>query len=106
MFKNAGTGTDGAMAGRGREKKERRSQDEMHNWFLNPLLTRSSAGYDNLGSYAFNTKTKSHQFCKSCGSSILIDFLRSEQGETDPAKDILAVNVSFLILSQLLEVSK
>lgn len=50
-------------------------------------------GYDNLGSYAFNTKTKSHRFCKSCGTSIMIDFQRNLQGETDPAKDILAVNV-------------
>ena len=52
-----------------------------------------NAGYDNLGSYAFNTKTKSHRFCKSCGTSIMIDFQRNLQGETDPAKDILAVNV-------------
>jgi hypothetical protein len=53
----------------------------------------TSIGYENLGSYQFNTKTKSHKFCKSCGSSILIDFRRTEQGEPDPAKDILAVNV-------------
>lgn len=61
------------------------------------VLTICIAGEDNLGSYAFNTKTKNHRFCKSCGSSILIDFLRSEQGETDPAKDIIAVNVRFTI---------
>ncbi|KAE9381601.1 hypothetical protein N431DRAFT_458175 [Stipitochalara longipes BDJ] len=51
-------------------------------------------GYDNLGSHVFNTKTKPHKFCKTCGSSILADFERIKQGETDdPAGDILAVNV-------------
>jgi len=50
-------------------------------------------GYDNLGSHVFNTKTKPHKFCKTCGSSILADFERIKQGETtDPARDILAVN--------------
>jgi hypothetical protein len=51
-------------------------------------------GYDNLGSHFFNTKTKAHKFCKTCGSSILADFDRINQGQTDdPARDILAVNV-------------
>jgi hypothetical protein len=71
-------------------------------------LTSILPGYDNLGSYAFNTKTKSHRFCKSCGSSIMIDFQRPQQGETDPTKDILAVNVrlafpfSFPLLASIL----
>ena len=59
-------------------------------------------GYDDLGSYAFNTKSKAHKFCKTCGSSILIDFQRSEQGETDPAKDIVAVNVRFVFFHWIL----
>ncbi|KAN0122377.1 centromere protein V [Hyaloscypha variabilis] len=51
-------------------------------------------GYDNLSSYVFHTKTKSHKFCKTCGSSILADFEVFKQGQTvDPARDILAVNV-------------
>jgi len=55
----------------------------------------TSLGYDNLSSHVFNTKTKPHKFCKTCGSSILADFQRIKRGETDdPARDILAVNVS------------
>jgi len=50
-------------------------------------------GYENLTSYTFNTCTRFHKFCKTCGSSILIDFRLAEQGETDPRKDILALNV-------------
>lgn len=42
----------------------------------------------------FNTKTKPHKFCKTCGSNILADFERIKLGETDdPARDILAFNV-------------
>ncbi|KAE8447468.1 hypothetical protein EG329_010741 [Mollisiaceae sp. DMI_Dod_QoI] len=52
-----------------------------------------SCSYDNLGSYRFNTKTKSHKFCKTCGTSVGIDFLRAEQGEPDPAKDTFGINV-------------
>jgi len=50
-------------------------------------------GYDNLGSYKFNTKTKAHVFCKTCGTSVGIDFLRAEQGEPDPAKDTFGINI-------------
>jgi len=46
--------------------------------------------------YEFNTKTRSHKFCKTCGSSILIDFLDDTRGEEDSRKDILALNVSHL----------
>ena len=52
-------------------------------------------GEENLASYAFKTKTKEHKFCRTCGSSILIDLRRDAEGETDPRRDILAVNVSF-----------
>lgn len=55
-------------------------------------------GYDYLAGYRFGTKKKVHKFCKACGSSILIDFMRPEQGIEDPTKDILAVNVCFLSL--------
>lgn len=59
-------------------------------------VTRS-IGYDNLADYLFGAKKKPHKFCKTCGSSILIDFKRMEYGETDPEKDKLAVNVGSAI---------
>jgi hypothetical protein len=58
-------------------------------------------GYKNLGSHVFNTKTKPHKFCKSCGSSILVDFERIKLGETDdPARDVLTVNVGLIPMLQ------
>jgi hypothetical protein len=52
-------------------------------------------GYDNLSEYYFGSNDKAHKFCKTCGSSILIDFKMIERGVTDdPEKDHLAVNVS------------
>ncbi|KAF8866565.1 hypothetical protein BDZ45DRAFT_276409 [Acephala macrosclerotiorum] len=50
-------------------------------------------GYEKLGRYKFASKTKDHVFCKNCGTSIGIDFLRAEQGECDPAKDTFGINV-------------
>ena len=44
-----------------------------------------------LQSYYFGKMTKSHQFCKLCGSSILIDFASSSFEKERP---YLAVNVS------------
>jgi hypothetical protein len=43
--------------------------------------------------YYFGNKKKAHKFCKTCGTSILIDFKRNEYGETNLEKDDLAVNV-------------
>lgn len=41
-------------------------------------------------------KQKIHKFCKTCGSSILIDFRKIELGITDnPEEDTLAINVKF-----------
>jgi hypothetical protein len=61
---------------------------------LSKLQLTPTLGYENLSSYEFATKLKSPKSCKSCGSSIGIDFNFLDQGEEDPAKDILAINVS------------
>ena len=61
---------------------------------LNEKEITSTIGYENLANYLFGAKKKPHKFCKTCGTSILIDFKRMEYGETDPEKDNLAVNVS------------
>jgi hypothetical protein len=69
------------------------SQNTIHSLYV-------STGYDNLGVHTFNTKKALHKFCKTCGSSILADFDRVNHGDTeDPARDILAVNVSLLLAS-------
>lgn len=56
-------------------------------------------GEDNISSYEWNWKQRHHKFCKTCGSSLMIDFRLPVWGEgdakTDPRKDIIAVNVSF-----------
>ncbi len=39
-------------------------------------------GYENLSSYEFNTKTRSHKFCKACGSSILVGFEQISEKRT------------------------
>ena len=81
---------------------------------LSPLLAALSKpsvelteilGEENLGSYRFNSTKSNHKFCKTCGSSLLIDFERPHQGEKDPAKDIMAVNVCSLLLSAPILVS-
>ncbi|KAL2072501.1 hypothetical protein VTL71DRAFT_11844 [Oculimacula yallundae] len=50
-------------------------------------------GFETLGEYKFNTKLKTHKFCKNCGTSILIDFNRTHPGGPEPENDILAINV-------------
>jgi hypothetical protein len=47
------------------------------------------SGYDHLRSYFFGTKTRTHKFCPTCGSSILIDFNRIHE-----RRDELGINVS------------
>lgn len=68
-----------------------------HNGYLLVYPTRKDVvfhtGFEDLASYEFHTKKKSHKFCKNCGSSLYIDFQRPQQGVTDPDKDLLAVNV-------------
>lgn len=54
-----------------------------------------------MGTYKFNTKTKAHKFCKTCGTSIGIDFLRAEQGEKDPSKDTFGINVRVTLMKAL-----
>ncbi len=59
-------------------------------------------GYDTLGEYSFGKKLCTHKFCKTCGSSILIDFNGAFAGGKDagtdiePSKDTIATNVSVL----------
>ena len=46
-------------------------------------------GYDHLHSYTFGAKRRTHKFCPTCGSSVLIDFNGIYEG-----KDTLGINVS------------
>lgn len=68
-------------------------------------------GYDTLGEYSFGKKLCTHKFCKTCGSSILIDFNGAFAGGKDagkdiePSKDTVATNVSVCLLSRALPVS-
>ncbi|ATZ46360.1 hypothetical protein BCIN_01g09710 [Botrytis cinerea B05.10] len=49
---------------------------------------------ENMGSYKWRHKVADHRFCKTCGSSIMIDLRRPEIfGETDPRKDMVGINV-------------
>lgn len=60
-------------------------------------LIHMFSGSENLVGYKMGAKQKVHKFCKTCGSSILIDFRKLELGITDdPEEDTLAVNVRFL----------
>ncbi|KAK6613875.1 hypothetical protein H4I96_00196 [Botrytis cinerea] len=48
---------------------------------------------ENMGSYKWRHKVADHRFCKTCGSSIMIDLRRPEIfGETDPRKDMVGIN--------------
>ncbi|KAF7906550.1 hypothetical protein EAF00_000829 [Botryotinia globosa] len=49
---------------------------------------------EKMGSYKWGHKVADHRFCKTCGSSIMIDLRRPETfGETDPRKDMVGINV-------------
>ncbi|CZT01551.1 uncharacterized protein RCO7_02131 [Rhynchosporium graminicola] len=50
-------------------------------------------GFESLGEDKFNTKLKTHKFCKTCGTSILIDFNGTVPAKRDTDHDILAINV-------------
>lgn len=52
-----------------------------------------SSGFENLGAYLFGEKNKPHRFCKTCGTSILIDFSNSK---SEKERERTAVTVSFL----------
>lgn len=58
---------------------------------ISQLMLRK--GYENLQDYVWNTKRVAHKFCKTCGTRIGVDFRFAEGGQTDPAKDIFAINV-------------
>ena len=49
------------------------------------------SGYDELGKYEFGSKTRTHLFCKQCGTSILIDFSKVNHQEL---RNHCALNVS------------
>lgn len=48
------------------------------NGYLNVYPLRKNvifqSGFDELGSYRFYGQTRAHMFCKTCGTSLLIDF--------------------------------
>ena len=46
--------------------------------------------YEELGSYVFASQTRVHKFCKTCGTSLLVDF---ENAEDESSKKHNAVNV-------------
>lgn len=58
--------------------------------------------------YKFGDKNKSHLFCKTCGSSIGIDFRAKDRGIMEDEKDRLALNVGTLLFchSTLLALSR
>lgn len=65
------------------------------NGYLNVYPLRKNvvfqSSYDDLGSYTFGNETRTHKFCRHCGTTLLIDF---EKAEYEPVKSLLAVNVS------------
>ncbi len=48
------------------------------NGYLNVYPLRKDvewqSGFDELGSYRFAGQTRAHKFCKTCGTSLIIDF--------------------------------
>jgi hypothetical protein len=64
------------------------------NGYLNvyPLCKNVSfqSSYEELGSYAFASQTLVHKFCRTCGTSLLIDFGRAEE---EGVREHYAVNV-------------
>lgn len=55
------------------------------------IMLHHVTGYENLQDYFFGPMKKAHKFCKTCGSSVMIDFLRDPH---DPRGDCIAMNVS------------
>ncbi|APA06454.1 predicted protein [Sclerotinia sclerotiorum 1980 UF-70] len=54
----------------------------------------SEGAEEKMGSYRWGNKIADHRFCKNCGNSILVDLCRPDAfGETDPRKDMIAINV-------------
>jgi len=53
------------------------------NGYLNVYPLRKNVSfqspYEELGSYAFASQTRVHKFCRTCGTSLLIDFERAEE---------------------------
>jgi hypothetical protein len=68
------------------------------NGYLNVYPLRKNvvfqSQYDELGSYAFGPQTRVHKFCKTCGTSLLIDF---EKAEYELIRPFFAVNVRSLL---------
>ncbi|RDW67846.1 hypothetical protein BP6252_09242 [Coleophoma cylindrospora] len=50
-------------------------------------------GADNLKEFILPLREKQiHKFCKSCGARVMIDLQKMKAGETDPEKDVVAIN--------------
>ncbi|MCJ1248034.1 hypothetical protein MMC30_005249 [Trapelia coarctata] len=64
------------------------------NGYINIQIKREDVvfhqGYDNLKDYRFASKKFDHKFCSTCGSSIMIDFLK---GMMDYFGDAVSINV-------------
>lgn len=64
------------------------------NGYLNVYPLRKNVSfqspYEELGSYAFASQTLVHKFCRTCGTSLLIDFGRAEE---EGVREHYAVNV-------------
>jgi len=67
------------------------------NGYLNVYPLRKNvnfqSGFEDLGSYRFGTETRAHKFCKTCGTSLMIDFDKTESTEL---RNQVAVNVRVL----------